>query len=204
MVILNRTALFSMAGRGAALIALLVACALGISPMAVAAAAAPPMGGTMSVEARPADEIQNGSTDNIRPENFRDAAVNALSQRGFTLLEGTGHAAYSMELIIRTSQVGSGDARVAPSSPSFISGGAAKAAGSIFKLPIPSGKSRLVPLERTQLDMVVRKRGETEAVWRGAAVTVRSAGAPGDIASDLCGALLRAYPAQSDAVIGVP
>ena len=178
---------------------MLLALAGGMSMSTMSLAAAPPVEGSMSVEARAADGGQDAASD-----IFRDAAASALSTKGFLLLDGAGHAAYRMELIIRVSEVGTGSARVASSSPDVMSGGVAGAVGSVLKVPVPSRKSRLVALERTQLDMILRKRGEEEVVWRGAAVTVRPAETQAKVASDLCNALLRAYPSQSDEVIGVP
>ncbi|WP_420146088.1 hypothetical protein [Sphingobium sp.] len=164
-----------------------------------ASAAVPPEDGTITVEARAADESQP-----LSPDIFRDAATSALAARGFILLDGADHAAYRMELVVRASEVGTTSLRVDQSSPALISGGVAKAVGSILKVPIPTNKSRTVALERTQLDMVLRKRGADDVVWRGTAVTVRPARTQGDVATALCAALVRAYPAQSDSVIGVP
>ncbi|HUD93815.1 hypothetical protein [Sphingobium sp.] len=180
-------------------LATLLAMAGVISAPTLSLAAAPPVEGSISVEARVADGGQDAASD-----IFRDAAAGALSSRGFTLLDGAGHAAYRMELIIRVSEVGTGSARVAPTSPDVMTGGVAGAVGSVLKVPVPSRKSRLVALERTQLDMILRKRGEEEVVWRGTAVTVRPAETQAKVASDLCNALLRAYPSQSDETIGVP
>ncbi|WP_242124679.1 hypothetical protein [Sphingobium sp. Sx8-8] len=162
-------------------------------------AATPPAEGTMAVSATNVDGSEDASSD-----IFRDAAASALAARGFTLLDGSDHAAYRMELIVHISEVGTGNAKVAPSHSDLMSGGVAGAVGSIFKVPLPSSKSQHVALERTQLDMNLRKRGGEEVIWHGKAVTVRPAGTQQNIASELCNALLRAYPAQSEDVIGVP
>lgn len=167
---------------------------LALTP-AASLAASPPMEGTIAVEANSIDAGQ---------ELFRDATASALADKGFTLLDGAGHAAFTMELAVSVTQVGTGDAKVATSSPKVINGGAAGAVGSAIKIPVPSGKSRLVALERTQLDMTLRKRGETDVIWRGSAVTVRNSATAGNIAADLSNALLRQYPAESEAVTGVP
>jgi hypothetical protein len=184
--------------RSASLIALLTLTATMPLPT-MSLAATPPAEGTIAVEAKNIDGSQNAYSD-----IFRDAAASALATRGFTLLDGPSHAAFRMEVIVRMSEVGVGNAKVAPSHPDLISGGVAGAVGSIFKVPIPSGKSRNVALEKTQLDMILRKRGAEEVIWRGTAVTVRPAETQGNVASALCNALLRAYPSQSEDVLGVP
>lgn len=162
-------------------------------------AASPPLEGTIAVVASRADGAQDASSD-----MFRDAAAAALAARGFTLLEGADHAAYQMELTFRVTDVGTGSARAAPESANATSGGVAGAVGSVVKVPIPSRKSHHVALEKTQLEMTLRKRGEADPIWHGTAVTVRSAETPGKTATDLCDALIRAYPFQSDDIIGVP
>lgn len=191
----GRTILSSMIKGGGLLIALVGAIAV----PTVSLAAALPTEGTISVEARSVD-----GTQDVSSVIFQDAAAEALATRGFMLLDGPGHAAYRMEMIFTVSEVGTGSAKVAPTNPDVLSGGVAGAVGSVLKVPVPSRKSRLVALERTQLEMILRKRGEEDVVWRGTAVTVRPAETQEKIATDLCNALMRAYPAQSEAVIGVP
>lgn len=153
-------------------------------------AATPPTEGTMAVEAK--------------EDLFRDAAASALADKGFTLLDGAGHAAFTMELAITVTAVGTVDAKVATTGAKVENGGLRNGVGSAVKIAVPTGKSRNVALERTQLDMVLRKRGETDILWRGSAVTVRNSATPGNIAADLSNALLRQYPAQPESVIGVP
>lgn len=153
-------------------------------------AATPPSEGTMAVEAK--------------EDLFRDAAASALADKGFTLLDGAAHAAFTMELAVTVTEVGTVDAKVATTGPKVQNGGLMNGVGSAVKIAVPTGKSRNVALERTQLDMVLRKRGETDILWRGSAVSVRNSATPGNLATDLSNALLRQYPAQSDAVIGVP
>lgn len=194
----HKAILASTIKRGRSLSVLLtLAGAMGVSTMSLAAA--PPAGGTISVEAKGADGTQDASSD-----IFREAAASALSTKGFILLDGPDHAAYKMELIFRVSEVGTGTAKVAPTGADIIKGGVAGAVGSVLKVPVPSGKSRFVTLERTQLEMILRKRGQEDVVWRSTAVTVRPAETQEKIASDLCNALLRAYPSQSENMIGVP
>jgi hypothetical protein len=155
-------------------------------------AATPPTEGTMAVEAQAGQDL------------FRDAAAGALADKGFTLLDGAGHAAFTMKLAVTVTEVGTVDAKVAPTGAKVENGGLRNGVGSAVRIAVPTGKSRTVALERTQLDMVLRKRGETDVLWRGSAVTVRNSATPGNIAADLSNALLRQYPSQSDAVIGVP
>ncbi|EQB34111.1 hypothetical protein [Sphingobium ummariense] len=166
---------------------------------AASLAAPPPVEGTLSVEASRAGGGQDASSD-----QFRDAAASALSAKGFTLLDGADHAAYRMELLFSVSEVGTGSARATAGSANATSGGVAGAVGSVVKVPLPSRKTHAVALEKTQLEMRLRKRGEEEVIWRGTAVTVRPADTQGSTAADLCNALIRAYPFQSDDVIGVP
>ncbi|WP_311267378.1 hypothetical protein [Sphingobium sp. WCS2017Hpa-17] len=162
---------------------------------ALSLAATPPSEGTMAVDAK---EIDAGQ------DLFRDAAASALADKGFTLLDGAGHAAFRMELAVSVTEVGTVDAKVATTGPKVQNGGLMNGVGSAVKIAVPTGKSRNVALERTQLDMTLRKRGETDILWRGSAVTVRNSATPGNIAADLSNALLRQYPVQSEGVIGVP
>lgn len=174
---------------------LLGAAGMSIPPLA----AAPPMEGTVSVDVTGVEAGQD-----ISPDQLRDAASSALSDKGFTLLDDAGHAAFTMALAVRLSDVGTGTAAIPTQGPDVMKDGVAGAVGSGVRIAVPSRKSRLVALERTQLDMTLRKRGSDAPVWHGTAVTVRSADARASALAALCDALMRAYPAQSDAVIGVP
>ncbi len=168
----------------AKLLPMLVAL-LGTSAMA----AEPPTAGTISIDA---------------PDLYRDAASEALANKGFTPLDGAGHAAWTMVLTTHVSDVGTGSARVAPTQAEAIKGGLGRGVGSGIRIPVPSAKSRFVALQRTELTMTLRRRGNDKPIWRGTAVTVRPDDPQGRTAADLCNALLRAYPAQPDAIIGVP
>jgi hypothetical protein len=159
-------------------------------------ASPPPSGGTVSIEARTVD----GSYDASLPA-FVDAAAEALTARGFTVFDDAGHAASMVELLVSRSQVGTGLARVqGQSAPSIMGAGVG--------VPLSTGQSELVRLQRVRLEMRLHRRGEAAPVWDGAAVTVREAGTrtgtDAAVATDLSRALLQAYPAQPKDVVGVP
>jgi hypothetical protein len=166
-------------------------------------AAVPPNGGTISIEPK----TGNGDYDSSTP-TFVNAAADALAARGFTVLEDPGHSAYVVELTLTRAEVGTGSAKVQAGRAAVMPGGADGSVGAGVFIPLSTGKSRLVPLLRTQLEIRIRKRGEEGVVWNGAAVTVRAAGtrkgADDVVASDLSEALLRTYPAEPEGVVGVP
>lgn len=162
-------------------------------------AAPPPDGGTVSIDVKNDD----GRYD-VPTATYMDAAGQALADKGFTILNDPDHSAYVVELSLHREDVGTGSTKVAPSKSGMAPGGALGSFGTGAIIPIPSGKSRLVALERTTLEMRLRKRGEAVVIWQGKAVTVRSANVQARAATDLCNALLRAYPEQPEGVIGVP
>ena len=165
-------------------------------------AAAPPSSGTISIEPRTVD----GDHDSSMP-SFVIAAGEALGAKGFTILQGPGHAAYVAELTLSRVDVGTGSAKAAVGSSSVAPSTSGSVGGGI-SVPLSTGKSRLVPLQRIRLQLRIRKRGEEGTVWDGAAVTVRAAGtrkgADDRVASDLSEAILRNYPARPEAVVSVP
>lgn len=166
-------------------------------------AAAPPNGGTISIEPKTAD----GDYDSATP-SFVNAASEALAAKGFTILEDPGHSAYVAELILSRVEVGTASAKASAGSSAVTPGGAYGSVGAGVIIPLPTGKSRLVPVQRTRLEMRIRKRGEEGVVWQGVAVTVRPAGtkkgANDVVASDLSEAVLRSYPAEPKDIVGVP
>jgi len=170
-----------------------LALALGAGSLS---ASPPPNGGTISIEASTVD----GSYDAAMP-SFVDAASAALTARGFTVFEDQGHAASVVELLLSRSDVGTGVGRVAGERTPSI-------AGAGLALPLGTGNSELVRLQRTRLEMRIHKRGETAIVWDGAAVTVREAGTrngtDSTVAADLSRALLQSYPVEPKEVVGVP
>lgn len=183
----------------------ILAAALALAPMWLnpAVAAIPPAGGSISIEPKTADGDYSPST-----QAFVNAAGEAFAARGFTILEDPGHAAYVAELILTRVEVGTGLAKPPTGGATVVPGGAFGSTGAGVVVPLSSGRSELVPLRRTQVELRIRKRGEAEAIWHGAAMTVRSAGtrkgADDVVASDLSEAILRGYPAEPEDVVGVP
>jgi hypothetical protein len=180
---------------------LIVAAAMAMSPLvgALLAAAVPPIGGTVSIEFA-------GDDNSASRAAFAEALGEVLAAKGMTVLQDEGHAAYVVELKLMREEVGTGSAKVARGKVEFLPGALGVGAGAT--LPLSAGETRLVPLQRVRIDMRIRKRGESEAVWTGAALTVRAAGTPkgsdAAVATDLSQALLRVYPAQPGDVIAIP
>jgi hypothetical protein len=165
-------------------------------------AAAPPSGGTISIEPKTADGEYDPAT-----VSFVNAASDALAAKGFTILQDSGHAAYVAELVLSRTDVGTGKAKAIRGS-SAIQPGASPGVGAGVTIPFSTGQSRLVPLQRTTLEMRIHKRGEATILWNGAAVTVRAAGtkkgADDAVAAALSEAVLRSYPAKVEDLVGVP
>ena len=182
--------------------ALAAALAFAAIPGGLLAAAAPPAGGTISLAPKTSDGEYDPSMT-----SFVEAATEALGAQGFTILDAD-HAAYSADLILSRDDVGTGTAKIARGRASAAPGGAFGSVGAGVVIPLPTGKSSLVALQRTRLQLQIRKRGEPDIIWDGAAVTVRAAGtvkgADGKVAADLSNALLRSYPGQPVTDIGVP
>ena len=63
----------------------------------------------------------------------------------FTILEDPGHAAYVAELILSRAEVGTGSAKVSSGGAAVTPGGAYGSVGAGVIIPLPTGKSRLVP-----------------------------------------------------------
>jgi hypothetical protein len=166
-------------------------------------AAAPPTSGTISIETEAGDDALSPSLP-----AFANALGEAFETRGFTVLEQPGHAAYVVEMRLTRADVGTGTARVPRESSSVIPGGAPNAVGVGVSIPLATGKSTLVPLQRTQLEVRIHRRDDPSILWHGAAITVRAAGTrkgqDATVAADLSQALLRAYPAQPEDIVGVP
>lgn len=170
---------------------------------AALSAAPPPTAGTISIEVQGSDAPLDRSTP-----AFVGAVGEAFERRGFTVLEQPGHAAYVVEMRLSRADVGTGTAKVPTEESSVLPGGAPNAVGVGVRIPLATGKSTLVPLQRTRLEIRVRRRDDQSILWQGAAITVRAAGTrKGEdamVAADLSQALLRTYPAQPEDVIGVP
>jgi hypothetical protein len=182
----------------------ILACAIALASIWCGSlpAATPPTSGTISIEAGAADPDLATSMP-----AFVEGVADALTARGFTLLEEPGHAAFTVQIGVTRDQVGTASAKV-PASHSQILPGGSPAVGVGVVVPFATGKSTIVPLQRTRLDIRIRKRGEDSDTWHGAAVTVRAArtanGTDKAVVADLIQAILRAYPAQPEDVIGVP
>lgn len=165
--------------------------------------AAPPATGTISIESRDADAALGPSMP-----AFVNALGEAFATRGFTVLEQPGHAAYVVELDVSRVDVGTGTAKVPTDRSTVEPGGAPNAVGVGVRIPLATGKSTLVPLQRTRMEVRIKTRADQGLVWHGTAITVRAAGTrkgqDAVVAADLSAALLRAYPAQPEDVIGVP
>lgn len=161
-----------------------------------------PTGGTVAIEPKTA----SGDYDPAL-QAFAAAASDAFAGRGFTTLSDPDHAALTAELILTRSDVGTGTAR-APTGGASATPGALGSAGVGVAIPLATGKSQLVALRRTRLELRLRRRGAPAIVWQGAAVTVRAAdakrGSDAAVAADLARALLAAYPAQPVPEIGIP
>jgi hypothetical protein len=159
-------------------------------------ASPPPNGGTISIETKTED-----GNDDPAMHSFVDAVAEALTAKGFTVFDDPDHAASVVELLLSRGDAGTGFARVpGQRAPSLIGTGVA--------IPLSTGASEVVHLQRTRLEMRIRRRGETDIVWDGAAVTVREAGtregSDQAVASALSQALLQSYPAAPKDVVGVP
>jgi hypothetical protein len=161
---------------------------------AALSAAPPPNGGTIAIE----PVIGDGEYDPSL-HLFVDAASKALTAKGFTVFDDPAHAAYWGELTLSQAGVGTGLAK----DPN----GASVSVGAGLVVPMSTGASSVVTLQRTRLELRIRKR-DGDVVWKGAAVTVRAAdtrkGADETVASDLSQALLQGYPTEPDGVVGVP
>lgn len=183
----------------------ILAALLALAPIwgGAQAVAAPPAGGTISIEPKTADGDYDRSM-----QAFVNAASDALAAKGFTILEDAGHSAYVGELILSRVAVGTGTAKVPAGRASAGGGGPGPSVGVGVVIPFSTGASALVPLVRTRLELRIRKRGADGIVWDGAAVTVRAAGtrkgADEPVAADLSEALLRGYPAEPEGDAGVP
>jgi hypothetical protein len=177
---------------------LIATAALALAPMGGAALRGnpPPNGGTIAIQPRTVD----GNDDPSMP-SFVDAVAAALTARGFTVFDDQDHAGAVVELVLSHGDVGTGLARVPGQR-------AASVAGTGIGIPLSTGDSELVHLQRTRLELRIRKRGETGFVWDGTAVTVREAGtkngANETVAADLSRVLLQSYPVQPKDVVGVP
>lgn len=179
-----------MSGR---IIPALIAAALTASPT-FAVQASPAIGGTVAITTPP---VRNGDPSAAVSS---DAVAKAFGLRGFTILPDPAHAAYVAEVITTRTAVGTAVAQSPTGQPLATGGG--------LSIPLSKGRSVLVALQRTRVEIRLRRRGEQAVLWHGAAVTVRSAGASdggGDqVAFALSQAALSSYPTQTSVEISVP
>ncbi|MBA2936485.1 hypothetical protein HZF05_20575 [Sphingomonas sp. CGMCC 1.13654] len=163
-----------------------------VSLASPASAATAPAGGTIVISPKTADGDYDPALN-----TFVAAAVETLTDKGFTVLDPTGHSAYQAELTLDRADVGTGYGKSkGDASVSVV--------GTGVVVPLSTGRSQVVALQRTRIELVIRKRGDPAIVWKGAAVTVRPSGADQKVAADLSNALLHDYPEQPSDVVGVP
>ncbi|MDO6414618.1 hypothetical protein Q4F19_09520 [Sphingomonas sp. BIUV-7] len=162
-----------------------------------------PVSGTISMRA-----MQSGNSARSLEAPFVNAVGQAFSDRGFTTLDGQGHARFTADIKVSRDQLGTTSAAASKSRSGLRSGEGTNVVGAGLSFSLPSSKSRIVPLLRTRLEVQIRRQGDQAVLWKGAAVTVRPGSTPtgddGAVAADLSDALLRGYPAQSDEVISIP
>ena len=182
---------------------LMVAGLLVISPAGPLKAAPTLAPGTISVEAG-APDLASGAPVSA----FVDAVGEALTVRGFTILEGRGHARLVAELLVTQVEVGTGHAKVAPADKTTVAAGGAQGVGGNVFVPLPSGKLKIVAILQTRLQVRIRKLGDDAVLWDGAALTVRpdnaGSGRAAVVATDLARALFRGFPSQPEGMISVP
>jgi hypothetical protein len=178
---------------------LVIGAVLTVAPLLLGGplpAASPPSGGTITIEAKTADGEHDPSM-----QLFVEAASAALTGKGFTIFDDPMHAAYIAELTLSRAGVGTGLGK----DPH---GDGIGVAGTGLAIPLSTGNSSVVTLQRTRLEILIRKRSDGGVVWDGAAVTVRETdtqkGTARTVASDLSDVLLHSYPAEPKDVVGVP
>lgn len=168
------------------------AAVLGFGSVPMSAVAAASTGGTIAVSSSDQD-------DPLAAASTR-AAATAFGARGFTILNDPVHAAYSAEVITTRTEIGTSVAKGRT--------GPALATGAGVNIPISRGKSVLVPMLRTEVEIRIRRRGDLAVLWHGAAITARSAGAPdggvNQVALALSQAALSSYPIQIKSAISIP
>lgn len=169
----------------------------------MAHAAAPSSPATISVEPGSVEPDLVSSTP-----VFVEAVGKALADREFTLLGEPGHARFVADLRLVRVEVGTTTAKVPVERPTAVAGGFPTRVGGSLNFSLPTNKTKTMPLQQTRLEIRIRKRGEENVMWHGAAMTVRSPGTPegkeAAVASDLSEAIFRNYPDQSETLISVP
>lgn len=160
-----------------------------------AGAATPPSGGTIAITSS-----DGADPDDALDRRAREATTARLGDRGFTILNDRDHAAYVAEVVTSQSDVGTSVTRARRDAPAVL--------GSGVNIPLATGKSSLVAMQRTTIEIRIRKRGDPAVLWHGSAVTVR----PGEqspakverLAMELSQAALSAYPVVTGTAISIP
>ncbi len=184
-------------------IGLLTVCAvvLTMSRTAPLSAEAPPPG-TISVETRAI-----GPDLGAAIPAFASAIDDALAAKGFTVIEGAGHAGLIAYFHLVRTEVGSTMAKVSVEKASAGAGGS-EGVGASMRLSLPTRKLRDAPLQQTRLEIAIERRGGDGILWQGAAVTVRPAdtrdGRDAVVAANLAEIILRNYPAQATEAVSIP
>ena len=139
---------------------------------------------------------------------FVEAVSEVLANRGYTVLEGHGHARLVAELDLTQTAIGTANVKVPPPDKPTVSGRAATGVGGIMIVPLPSRKLRLVSVMKTRLEVRIKRLGEDGVLWSSAGLTVRPSntgnGLDKVVATDLARAIFRVYPAQPESVAAVP
>ena len=176
-------------------LAVLTVAVIMLTPGPSWSAGPPPHGGTVFVGAANAREDDHTST-----QLSVNAATTALGNKGFVFLDDPGHAAYAAEVVVNRTDVGMGQEKVPAGRASMMGAG--------VTVPFSTGQSRVVPLVRTEVEITIRRRGDSAALWHGSAVTVRSLGSRGGaddtVLSVLTTAALAIYPREATEPVGVP
>lgn len=182
-------------------LALIVAAAAASSR--AAPSSAPPSKGSISIEEIGADRA---STPLI--PSFRDAVQQGFADKGFLVIDEPGHAGLVAVVTSSREEVGTASVKASPGAMGAAFSGLSGAVGTTMTVTLPTAQTMIVPLQRTRLEVRMRKRGDDAVLWQGAAITVRPAATQERqdklIASDLIAAILRDYPAIPGNVISVP
>lgn len=168
-------------------------------PAGLARAQEPQALGTISVEATPADPALGASIS-----TFVEAVGKALTDKGYTTIEGAGHARFVADLSLTRAEIGTTTAKVPVTGSQLISGGASSRVGGGASILLPTSKTRSVPLQETRLEVRIRKRGEDKVIWHGAALTIRAAGQDRVVSANLARAVFQTYPNQPDGIVSIP
>lgn len=179
------------------------ACVLATSPICPLAAATPLEPGTISLETSSVHPAPGYSVD-----AFVDAVGEGLANRGYTMLEGHGHARLVAELLLTQVEIGTANTKVSQTGKPTVAGRGVAGVGGNMTVSLPSGKLKVVPILQTRLEIRIKRLGEEDIVWSGTALTVRPSnsgnGREKIVAADLVKAIFGAYPSQPESVITVP